>query len=121
MGTSGVIGEVVSTTADTSIIRLITDPNSGVAATVQQRSADCIVTGSLDGVLSLSGLDANVDIQIGDTVTTSGLGGSYCKGLLLGTVSQVVKNTSGSGNKVIISPNEQIDDIQEVFIVNKDE
>lgn len=72
-------------------------------------------------MLSLEGLDANANIQVGDMVATSGLGGSFREGIAVGSVSQILNNTSGAGKKYIVSPLDKLDNIREVFIVTDEE
>ena len=59
MGTSGVVGQIVSTSSHTATVRLLTDPQSGAAAMVQSSRAEGILRGSLVGLLYLEDLDAD--------------------------------------------------------------
>ena len=51
MGASGVVGQVISASAGSSTVRLLSDPASGAAAIVQSSRAEGIVRGSLSGLL----------------------------------------------------------------------
>lgn len=121
LGINGVIGQVVLTTPNNSTVRLLSDPNSGVAVSVSGSNTDCILRGSLDGVLYLEGLDVNANISVGDSVVTSGLGGSYIQGLVVGSVSQIIQSTSGSNRRVIVTPLEQTKSLTEVLVVKESE
>ena len=92
---TGVIGQISECSATTSTVRLITDEKSGVSATVQASGAQGQLTGSPDGTLRLTLVRTDQQVNVGDTIVTSGLGGVYPKGLPIGTVTNVSKS-SGS-------------------------
>ena len=71
------------TTGSTATVRLLTDPGSGAGAIIQSSRAEGVVRGSLDGLLYLEAVDADVVVNVDDLVVTSGLGGSYTRGLLI--------------------------------------
>ena len=110
MGTSGVVGQVYSAGEHTAEVRLLTDPDSGAAARVESSRAEGVVRGSLEGLLYLENLDA-------DVVVTSGLGGSYAPGLIIGTVVKVDTRQGESTRRVIVSPNDTTGALEEVLVV----
>ncbi|WP_165051440.1 MULTISPECIES: rod shape-determining protein MreC [unclassified Adlercreutzia] len=117
MGPSGVVGQVVSASPGSAEVRLLTDPQSGAAAMVQSSRAEGVVRGSLAGLLYLENVDADVTLSVGDVVLTSGLGGSYTRGLLIGTIVRVDGNANDGTRRVIVSPNEQATSFEEVIVV----
>lgn len=117
MGTSGVVGQIVSANPATATVRLLSDPQSGAAAMVQSSRAEGIVRGSLSGVLYFEDFDASASIAAGDVIITSGLGGSYTSGLIIGTVVSVETSQGDSSRRAVISPNDQISSLEEVFVV----
>ncbi len=117
MGPSGVIGQVISVSPGYSTVRLLSDPNSGAAALVQSSRAEGIVRGSLTGVLYLENVDAGVVLNVGDVVLTSGLGGSYTRGLLIGTIVRIEGNADDGSQSIVISPNEEISSLEDVMVV----
>ncbi len=117
VGPSGVVGQVVSCTSGSSTVRLLTDPKSGVAAMIQSTRAEGIVRGSLNGILSLENISADVNVEVGDVVLTSGLGGSYTKGLLIGQVVRVSGKASDYTRTIVVSPNEEVESLEEVIVV----
>ena len=98
----GVIGQVTSVTSSTSVVRLLTDPQSGVAGMVQSSRTTCVVKGSLDGLVTAENIAANVEVKEGDIIITSGLGGSFTKGIIIGTVSKVTGNMADGTLKATI-------------------
>lgn len=117
MGPAGVIGQVVEVSASSCVVRLLTDPNSGVAAQVQSSRVEGIVRGSLTGALNLENVDADAEVSVGDVVLTSGLGGSFTKGLLIGTVVRVEGNAKDGTRVIVVAPNEEASSLEEVTVV----
>ena len=117
MGTSGVIGQVSNVQPHTSTVRLLTDPNSGAAVMIQSSRANGIVRGSISGLLYLEDLDEDVIPEKGDVIVTSGLGGSYERGLMVGTVVSVNKTESDTTGAVIVDPNGDVSTLEEVIVV----
>lgn len=117
MGANGVVGQVVSAGSSSCTVRLLTDPQSGAAALIQSSRAEGIVRGSLDGLLYLENIDADVQVSVGDVVLTSGLGGSYTRGLLIGTVVRVDGSTGDASRRIVVSPNDTAGALEEVIVV----
>jgi len=119
MGATGVIGQVSSTAPHTSTVRLITDPNSGAAVMVQSSRENGIVRGSINGLLYLEDLKEDVIPEVGDVIVTSGLGGSYERGLIVGAVVNVNKSANNPSGTIIVSPNDSASLLEEVIVVFK--
>ena len=117
MGSTGVVGQIASVSEHSSEVRLLTDPQSGAAALVQSSRAEGIVRGSLEGLLYLQDLDEDAEVAVGDSVVTSGLGGSYVSGLMIGTVVRVDAGSGGSPSTVVVSPNDDAQSLEEVVVV----
>lgn len=117
MGATGVIGQVSHAFENTSTVRLLTDPNSGAAVIVQSSRANGIVRGSINGLMYLEDLDEEEIPKVGDIVVTSGLGGSYERGLLIGTISNVNKSETDSTGDILVTPNGDASMLEEVIVV----
>lgn len=117
MGASGVIGQISSVSQGTASVRLLTDANSGAAVMIQSSRAHGIVRGSLDGLLRLEDIDEGSLPSVGDVVITSGLGGSYVSGLLVGSVVSVDASSANATGTIIVSQNAKVSAMEEVFVV----
>lgn len=117
MGSTGVVGQVIATTGSTATVRLLTDPGSGAGAIIQSSRAEGVVRGSLDGLLYLEAVDADVVVNVDDLVVTSGLGGSYTRGLLIGRVVKVEGSPGDATRRIVVSPNGTAGALEEVFVV----
>ena len=61
----------------------------------------------------------NGDVLKGDTIVTSGFGGMYPKGLLLGHVKDIVTDEEGFVKHAIIEPTVDFQSLEEVFVITK--
>lgn len=117
MGTTGVVGQVISVSTYSSQVRLLNDAQSGVAVMLQSSRSEGILSGSVEGVLYLEGVDEGVEVTEGEAVITSGLGGGYFRGLVIGTVSKVEQRQDDATRTIVITPNASFDNISEVLVV----
>jgi rod shape-determining protein MreC len=117
MGSTGVIGQVISTTPATSEVRLLTDPQSGVSVLVQSSRAEGILRGSVEGTLYLEGIDDSVELSEGDVVITSGLGGGYYRGLVAGIITKIEQRAGSSTRTIVVTPNASFTNISEALVV----
>lgn len=117
MGATGVVGQVIDVADHSATVRLLTDPNSGAAAMVQSSRAEGIVRGSLEGLLYLEDVAADKQVSLGDVVITSGLGGSYVKGLIIGTVAKIDMRQGDSLRRIVVAANDAPELLEEVFVV----
>ena len=89
-GLVGCVSEVGSNWAN---VRVICQATSGAGGYISRSGEIGILEGDItyrdDGVCKLTYLDIEADVQIGDTVYTSGSGSVYPGGLLVGKVSSV--------------------------------
>ena len=89
----GLVGLVTETTINASKVVLITDLSSAVNVRLQNSRAEGIVIGQQSGELRLNYISVEVDMKQGERVVTSGLGGQFPQGLLIGAVASVRKRT----------------------------
>jgi rod shape-determining protein MreC len=116
----GAVGQVVSVTARSAKVLLITDPNSGVDVLVQRTRARGIVSGSLDNGPILKYVKRSEDIQVGDRLITSGLDGIFPKGMMVGTVIKARKQNLGLFQYIEVMPAVTSGQTEEVMVVSAD-
>jgi rod shape-determining protein MreC len=85
----GLIGRVDAVIADAARVQLITDPAASVNVRLQNAETEASLVGSVTGDLTLEMIPQDIDIQRGDLVLTSGLGGGYPPDLIIGQVVNV--------------------------------
>jgi len=113
----GLVGRVVETSATTSKIMLINDPNLSVSAIVQRSRQEGLVCGSLGGTLLMKYLPKDSDIKRSDTIVTSGLTNSYPKGLAVGIVVDIGQEFSSLSSYAIIKPAVDLSALEEVLVI----
>ncbi len=114
---SGVVGRIMSTSAHSSRVLLMTDHNSGIDALVQRTRARGIVEGSLEGRCVMKYLKREEDVAVGDRIITSGLDGIFPKGVVIGEVMHVTRGTRGLLQVAEVKPAVPLDSIEEVLVV----
>jgi len=85
----GLIGRIAAVTSGASRVQLITDPDSAINVRIEPSGAEAILSGSITGDISLDLVPQDTDINPGDLVLTSGLGGNYPPNILIGQVASV--------------------------------
>lgn len=123
---NGVIGQISECGPTTSVVRLITDENSGVSAKVQPAQTGSAqpasepqgqLVGSPDGTLRLTLVRTDQQVSVGDMVVTSGLGGTYPKGLPIGTVSNVTKTSGALYYDITVEALSSAGNLEEVLVI----
>jgi rod shape-determining protein MreC len=113
----GVVGRVLRTSPHASVVLLVIDRNSSVDAVVQRTRTQGIVEGEGGGQCYVRYIPRTEDIQVGDTIITSGLEGIFPKGLFVGEVVKVVKKDYGLFQEIEISPSVHFTRLEEVMVI----
>ncbi len=85
----GLIGQIAAVTPVSARVQLITDADSSVNIHLQQSGAEAVLLGHINGEITLDLIPQDVNVQPGEIVLTSGLGGNYPPNLIVGQVSTV--------------------------------
>ncbi len=118
IGADGLVGRVIDVTPQTAKILIITDPNSAVDVLIQRSRAHGILEGNVEDYCMIKYVPKAEDIQIGDKVLTSGIGGIFPKGLMIGTVRRVDKKRAGIFQYVEVTPAVDFAKLEELLIVH---
>ncbi len=113
----GIVGHVLQTSHHYAKVLLITDFNSSVDAIVQRSRAKGVVEGNGENLCRLKYASRTQDIQLGDNVVTSGLGGRYPKGLMIGKISKIEKKSFGLFQHAEIMLSVNFTKLEEVFVI----
>ncbi|MCM8762995.1 MAG: rod shape-determining protein MreC [Candidatus Omnitrophica bacterium] len=115
----GLAGKIIEVGYNTSKVMLINDPHINIPVIIQRSRQDGLVTGTLQDNLVMKYLAYDADINIGDTVVTSGLDDVYPKGLLVGKVRSLSRDATGLSRYAIIEPAVKVSRLEEVLVVFK--
>lgn len=121
----GLVGRVMNTDSGTSNIQTIIDEESAVSGWIAKYGGGhAIVKGDLQlkekGLCKLVYIPVEVDIEAGDIIETSGIGGIYPKGIVIGEVVEVRKTNSELDRYAIIQPAADFKSLEEVFILKSE-
>ena len=114
----GLVGQVIHAAPTLSQVMLLTDFRSGVDALVQRTRASGIVAGRGRSTAELKFLPVGTDLQPGDRVLSSGMGGVFPKGLIIGEVKDVYQNGQPTQH-VEIQPSVEFSHLEEVLVLLK--
>ena len=117
----GLYGQVESVTSTTAVVRLVNDAESSTSAMLQSTHERGILQGSYDGTLTLEYISIDSTVGEGDIVITSGKGGVYPRGIILGTVTAVETDSSMLYYSLTVEPIYQIADCEEVLVLTGEE
>jgi rod shape-determining protein MreC len=115
----GVIGQILKTAPSHSVVLLITDYNSAIDSIIQRTRAKAIVEGGGENRCQLKYLLRAEDVVPGDRVVTSGLGGNFPKGLMIGEIRKVDKKGHGIFQYAELVPSVDFTRLEEVLTIKE--
>jgi len=114
----GVMGQIVHTGPYTSTVVLITDPSHAIPVQVNRNGLRSIALGSgTINRLELPYIPNNADIQPGDLLITSGLGGRFPPGYPVAVVDTVQHDPGRTFSQVVATPLANLNRSREVLLV----
>jgi rod shape-determining protein MreC len=114
---AGVIGQILKTAPHYAVVLLLTDYNSAIDSVVQRTRAKAIVEGKGENRCQLKYLLRADEVAVGDVVVTSGLGGNFPKGLMIGDIKKVDKKGHGVFQYAELVPRVDLTQLEEVFVI----
>ena len=111
----GVVGRIVTPTARASKVQLLIDRNAAAGVLIERSRAHGVVEGT-GGGLRMNYVSGVADVQVGDTVVTSGIDGIYPKGFVVGQIESVERGNSGFG-AIVVRPVVDSSSVEAVLVV----
>ena len=115
----GIVGQVLKAAPHYATVLLITDYNSSIDAIVQRSRAKAIAQGTEENRCQMKYLLRTEDVAVGDIVITSGLGGIFPKGLMVGQIMKVEKKGHGVFQYAELVPSVDLTKLEEVLIITE--
>ena len=119
--TGVLVGVVSETSLLSSTVATLIDTSIEVGGVVTRTYSAGILEGDFDlmnqGLLRLSYLPEGAGLVAGDEVLTSGLGGIYPAGLVVGRVQGVFNDAAGMSRYAIVDPSVELGGLIEVFVI----
>ena len=119
LSTAGVVGKLIAVGPGSSRVLLINDHNSALDAFDQRSRVRGIVAGVVDDGLIMKYVDRSEDVKAGDTIITSGLDGTFPRGLLVGEVTAVRREGPGLFLAVNVVPAADFRHLEQVMVVKQ--
>ena len=114
----GLMGQVVDVFERHSRVLLITDSHHALPVKVARNGLRAIAEGGGDyRQIKLRHISPTQDIQVGDTLLSSGLGGRFPEGYPVGTVLELRKHTGQDFVEVIVEPTAKVDRSRHLLLV----
>lgn len=115
----GLVGLVTEVAPNAANVQLILDPRTSVGTLVQRSRVAGIVQGNMENSMEphMINIPRNADIKEGDIVVTSGFGGIYPKGLMVGTISALQNDVGGLLEIGVLTPAVDFQKLEDVMII----
>ena len=114
----GVLGQVVQVNPTTSVALLLTDPDHGIPVEITRSGLQTIALGQgSDQPLRMPFLPANADVQKGDLVVSSSLGGRFPAGYPVGRIDSIDHTPGGHFKEAFASAAAHVGGGRQVLLV----
>lgn len=113
----GIVGQIVEVNDNTSIVRLVTDPNQKLGVVIQRINMPGVLKGDYKNPPEVDFVPVGTPVDIGDKIVCAGDGGTFPQGHPIGTVSMVRRDTNGTTLKIEVKLADNLYDLNHVLIV----
>ncbi len=116
-GGGRLVGRVAEVHPRWAKVQLLNDPRSQINAVVQVSRVTGLAAGQPDGSLVLEQISQSEQVNVGDTVVTSGRGGLTPKGLIIGRVASIEQHDIDPYQRAVLHPAVDFERLEVVLIV----
>ena len=117
----GLVGHIFEIGTNWAKVISIIDTNGGASGLVTRTRDLAMVKGDIvlqdQGLCKMDQIPADADIIVNDKIETSGLGGIYPKGLLIGTITEIKQEPHAISKYAIVKPAVDFRRLEEVLII----
>lgn len=115
----GLVGHIISVTSTTAKVQTIVDSSSSTSCTLTSSRDTIVAKGTLEdtSLLKATYIPTEANLMQGDTVETSGLGGIYPKGILVGSISKVVNTKNITDRYALIDTAVNFTKLETVLVI----
>lgn len=122
---NGLVGKILDASARTAVVQLLIEPSFRASAVIQRSRVYGIVKPESGFALRLDNVPLQEDVQEGDRVITSGLGGIFPPGIEVGKVTSVQSEeafsqdfqTFGIFKMIQVMPSVDFSTLEELFVL----
>lgn len=122
---NGLIGRIIKTTNSSSIVKLLSSGSNNMKISVTIRTKNNEIHGIIDEYLEndqlvqVNNVLKTENIEVGDKVYTSGLGGIYPSGIYIGKVIEISEDNLGLNKILKIKTDTSYDNLRFVSVVDR--
>ena len=120
MTDAGIVGHIIHSSPNSSKVLLITDSRSAIDSLFQKTRASGVTVGTGGKTCQMKFVPISAEVSVGDKVVSSGLGGVFPKGLVVGMVVDVVKKKQELFQDITVVPSAELSNLEEVVVVLPD-
>lgn len=113
----GLVGRVISVGSRSSVVQLVTDSRSGIGTRAFRTRETGIVEGRNELIVRFIPMSEDAQLELGDTLVTSGMGGTCPAGIPVGKVCEVKKRTKGLARLIEVRPLVNFTRLDKVLII----
>ena len=100
----GLVGRILEVEPYTAYAILLPDPDSRVSAMTSSSRAQGIITGIGTDKLQMKYLALDAEVAVGEDVMTSGIGSIFPKGLQIGKIESIERDSDGLHLLALVRP-----------------
>lgn len=115
----GLVGHVIQASPKVSKVLLLTDFRHSVDALIQRTRDRGVVVGRDRYTCLMKYIPLEAEVKVGDRVITSGMGGLFPKGLVIGNVIHVTRRKADLYQEALVRPSADLMRLEEVFVIVK--
>lgn len=113
----GLVGRISSVNDATSTVLLLNDPASSASAILGASRLNGVVRGSTSGELVMDFLPQGQTFTLGEVVLTSGLGGRFPKGIVIGEIRAIETQANAVFQKAIVDPSVDFGSLELLLVI----
>lgn len=112
-----VVGRIDEVLPSQSIVQLVSHEDSRFGAEISQKEITGVIRGQGAQKIVFDLVPQEVELNVGDTVTTNNLGGAYPEDLLIGEITEVLKTGADPFQKASVEPFFDLRSTESLFII----
>jgi len=114
----GLVGHVISVTADTAKVQTLADTSNVVSGTLENSKDTVIARGTLNGSeLKTTYISTDTVLNEGEKLYTSGMGGIYPKGIYIGTIKKINETRNITDRSFITEAAVDFENLETVLVI----
>jgi len=118
----GLVGYVISVTADTAKVQTLVDPSNVVSATLENSKDNVICRGTLNkNELKTTYISTDTVLTEGEKLYTSGMGGIYPKGIYVGTIKTINETKNITDRSFITKSAVDFENLETVLVITNNQ